>query len=128
MTTESTSVTGVARLTGEEMLGNAIAHTLQAPPRERAALFERLTREIIAVTTAPGSEMRPWTCFVHDGTDGSRVFRGGLGLSIVVDPEGRLWRARTYEDFDTTYAITPTSCEIATMTPKYAEMREYLPR
>jgi hypothetical protein len=118
----------VSDLTGEEMLGSAIAQTLRAPAAQRAALFEQLTREIGAVTTAPGAELRPWVCFVHDGTDGSRVFRSGVGLSIVIDPDGRLWRARTYEDFDTTHDITPTSCEIATMTPKYAEMREYLPR
>jgi hypothetical protein len=122
-----TTARRLAGETGEEMLGNAIALTLQAAPGERAGLFERLLDEIAAVMT-PESGLRPWMYSVNDGTDGSRVFRSGIGLSIVVDPEGRLWRARTYEDFDTTYTITPRTCEIATMTPKYAEMREYLPR
>lgn len=112
---------------GEEMLGKAIALTLQVPPRERADLFERLVGEIVAIVAAD-SGMRPWTCSVHPGLDGSRVFRGGTGLSLVVDPHGRLWRARSYEDFDTTYTITPTSCEIATLTPHYDQMREYVVR
>jgi hypothetical protein len=114
--------------TGEEMLRQAIARVLAASPQERADLLERLTGEIAAVTTAPGSGRRPWTCSVHAGTDGSRIFRGGLGYSIVVDPQGRLWRAGTVEDFATTYAITPTSCEIVAMQPNYAQMREYKSR
>jgi hypothetical protein len=69
--------------------------------------------------------MKPWTCSIHDGTDGSRIFRGGVGSSLVIDPQGRLWRARSYEDFETTYTITPNSCEIATLTPIYTQMREY---
>jgi hypothetical protein len=111
---------------GEEMLGKAIVLTLQALPQDRATLFERLTREIISIVSNAGSAMRPWTCTVHDGTDGSRIFSGGIGSSVVIDPNGRLWRARTYEDFETTYDITPTSCEIASMTPVYTHMREYL--
>jgi hypothetical protein len=112
---------------GEERFSQAIAVTLQAPPSERAALFERLANEIAAVTTVSGSGLRPWVCSVHDGTDGSRIFRGGVGASLVIDPDGRLWRARSLEDFQTTYIITPTSCEIDTLTPDYREMREYLP-
>jgi hypothetical protein len=112
---------------GEEMLGKAIVLTLQALPQDRAKLFERLTREIISIVSNVGSCMRPWTCTVHEGTDGSRIFSGGIGSSVVIDPNGRLWRARTYEDFETTYDITPTSCEIASMTPVYKDMREYLP-
>jgi hypothetical protein len=113
---------------GEEMLSKAIALTLQTPTQDRAELFELLMREIVAVTSHPNSGMKPWTCFVHHGTDGSRIFRGGIGSSIVVDPQGRLWRARTYEDFETTYTITATSCEIATMKPNYSLMREYVIR
>jgi hypothetical protein len=111
----------------EEMLSKAIAITLEAPAPDRAELFELLMQEIASVTT-PDSGMKPWVCFVHDGTDGSRIFRGGIGTSVVVDPQGRLWRARTYEDFETTYTITATSCEIATMTPNYSLMREYVIR
>jgi hypothetical protein len=113
--------------TGEAMLGQAIRRALAAPPAERPDLLEQLTAEI-AVTTAPGSGLRPWTCAVHRGTDGSRIFVGGIGFSIVVDPQGRLWRAGTHEDFETTYRITETSCEIVAMEPKYGQMREYLPR
>lgn len=113
---------------GDEMLSKAIAITLKAPAPRRAELFELLMKEIVAITAEPDSGMKPWTCFVHDGTDGSRIFRGGIGTSIVVDAEGRLWRARTYEDFETTYTITTASCEIATMRPIYSQMREYISR
>jgi hypothetical protein len=119
---------GIFAPSGEEMLSKAIALTLQTPAPDRAELFESLTQEIVAIVSASDSGMKPWTCFVHRGTDGSRIFRGGIGLSIVIDPQGRLWRARTYEDFETTYTITSTSCEIATMKPNYTLMREYVLR
>jgi len=112
----------------EELLGRAIARTLQAPPQDRADLFERLTREITTLASAPDSGMKPWTSTVRTGTDGSRIFSGGIGYSIVIDPQGRLWRAGTHEDFETTWEITPTSCEISSMSPRYGQMREYLPR
>lgn len=112
----------------EEMLGRAIARALQAPPQDRAALFERLTREITAAASAPDSGMKPWTCTSRIGTDGSRIFSGGIGYSIVIDPQGRMWRAGTHEDFETTWELTPTSCEVSSMSPKYGQMREYLPR
>ena len=118
---------GISNSPGEEMLGTAIAITLQAPAQDRAELFELLMQEIVAFVSASNSD-KPWTYFVHEGTDGSRVFRGGTGLCLVVDPDGRLWRARTYEDFETTYTITDTSCEIATMKPNYSLMREYVVR
>lgn len=113
--------------TAEEMLNKAIALTLAVSPDCRANLFEQLVRDIVAIVSA-NPEMRPWNYTVYDGTDGSRVFCGGIGLSLVIDPDGRLWRARTYEDFETTYILTPTSCEVASMRPKYEAMREYLPR
>lgn len=112
---------------GEAPLGEAIAATLGAPLGERPALFARLAREIEAWVAANAPE-HPWTCTEHRGTDGSHVFRGGAGHSLVIDPEGRLWRARNYEDFETTYDLTPTTCTIATLTPLYGQMREYLPR
>jgi hypothetical protein len=108
------------------MLGAAIASTLQAPPAQRPDLFLRLVREIEACLAAQPQE-RPWTCTVLTGTDGSRVFRGGVGHSLVIDADGRLWRARSYEDFETTYTITQDSCEIASLTPLYPQMREYRP-
>ena len=113
---------------GVEMLSTAIAITLRTPTHDRAAIFELLMQEIVAITSEPKFGMKPWTCFVHNGTDGSRIFRGGTGTSIVIDPEGRLWRARTYEDFETTYTITVRSCEIGTMKPNYSLMREYVIR
>ena len=111
---------------GEKPLSGAIRRTLVAPPQDRAALFERLAREIeLLVMAMPDN--RPWTCTTYTGTDGSSVFRGGVGHSLVIDPAGRLWRARSYEDFLTTYTITPTTCVIASLTPLYSQMREYLP-
>jgi hypothetical protein len=109
---------------GEEMFSKAIAWTLNAPPDKRLELFERLLEEIVTIVSA-NPEMRPWKYDQHAGSDGSRIFSGGIGLSLVVDTEGRLWRGRTYEDFETTYTITATSCEVESMTPKYEQMREY---
>jgi len=109
------------------MLSRAIATTLAAPPGERARIFGELVCEIEAYMAAHPAE-RPWTCTVFRGTDGSHVFRGGVGHSLVIDPAGRLWRARSYEDFDTTYAFADGDCTIATLTPRYAQMREYTPR
>ena len=111
----------------DAMLGAAIAHVLDAPFAERAERFLRQVREIEAFMAAHPDE-RPWTCTVWTGTDGSRIFRGGVGHSLVIDVQGRLWRARSYEDFQTEYAFTQNTCEIASLTPLYAQMREYLPR
>jgi hypothetical protein len=106
------------------MFSKAIALTLEASPDERLELFERLLEEIVTIVSA-NPEMRPWKFDQHTGSDGSRIFSGGIGLSLVVDTEGRLWRGRTYEDFETTFRITATSCEVESMTPKYEQMREY---
>ncbi|MBI4903398.1 MAG: hypothetical protein HY820_07180 [Acidobacteria bacterium] len=112
---------------GEACLSEAIRQTLAAPPAQRAALFEELVRAIEGTVSAtcPG---HPWTCQIYDGLDGSRIFRGGIGTSLVIDPDGRLWRARSYEDFETTYRIENNACEIETLCPLYAQMRQYLPR
>jgi hypothetical protein len=118
---------GVVTSPADGMLGRAIAETLKAPAAERARLFEQFVREIEAFMIAHPAE-RPWTCSIYTGTDGSRVFRGGVGHSLVIDVSGRLWRARSYEDFETTYMLTDHSCEIDRLTPLYAQMREYLPR
>jgi len=109
------------------MLSNAIAQTLDAAPAERADLFNRLVRNIEDFMAQHPDE-RPWTCRLFAGTDGSSIFRGGVGHSLVIDPAGRLWRARSYEDFETTYRFTATTCEIDTLTPLYAQMFEYRPR
>jgi len=106
------------------MLSRAIAETLEAPLAERADLFNRLVRDIEDFM-ARHPEERPWTCRLYIGTDGSSIFRGGVGHSLVIDPAGRLWRARSYEDFETTYAFIGASCEIDTLTPIYAQMFEY---
>ncbi len=118
---------GVLIPPGERPLGEAIAEVLRTPPQERVGLFELRVREIQSFIEANHPE-QPWTCLVYRGTDSSHIFRGGVGHSLVIDPEGRLWRARSYEDFDTTYDITDKSCTIATLTPLYHQMRQYFPQ
>lgn len=118
---------GVLTSAAEPMLSAAIAQTLAAPAASRARLFARLVAEV-EVFMAAHPEERPWTCKVYRGTDGSTIFRGGVGHSLVIDLEGRLWRARSYEDFATTYGPIERSCEIETLTPLYAQMREYRAR
>ncbi len=109
---------------GEEMFHEAIALTLEAPPDKRVELVERLLQEIVIIVSR-NPNMRPWKYEMHAGTDGSRIFSGGVGLSLVVDPQGQLWRARTYEDFDTRHKIVGTTCLVESMTPKYEQMRKY---
>jgi hypothetical protein len=111
----------------DAMLGQALTETLAAPPAQRVHLFSHLVLGIEEFM-AQHPEERPWTCTRYSGTDGSSIFRGGVGHSLVIDSEGRLWRARSYEDFETTYFFSGTSCEIDTLTPIYAQMREYLQR
>lgn len=125
--TTSGLVSGVVTSPADRMLGDAIAQTLEAPPGDRAQLFARLVRNIEDFMAAHPAE-RPWTCSIYTGTDGSHIFRGGVGHSLVIDPAGRLWRARSYEDFATTYRFVGRACEIDQLTPLYAQMREYLPR
>jgi hypothetical protein len=116
---------GVLSSPADSMLSKAIANTLRAPAAKRARLFMDLVREIEQfMATHP--EERPWTCAIYNGTDHSMIFRGGGGHSLVIDATGRLWRARSYEDFDTTYRFTDRSCEIDNLTPLYAQMREYV--
>jgi hypothetical protein len=109
------------------MLRRAISETLKAPASDRALLFEQLVRDIENYMAAHPEE-RPWTCAVYTGTDGSRIFRGGVGHSLVIDRDGRLWRARSYEDFETTYTFSEGTCEIGALTPLFEQMREYQPR
>jgi hypothetical protein len=113
---------GVLTSPADAMLRDAIDAALRADPRERADLFARLLREIEDFMRNRPEE-RPWKHEVFTGTDGSRVFRGGTGRAIVIDAEGRMWRGRSYEDFDTTYSITATSCTVDTITPRYEEMQ-----
>jgi hypothetical protein len=118
---------GVLTSPADPILSRAIAAALQAPAGERARLFTDLVREIEDFMAAHPQE-RPWSCTVYAGTDGSTIFRGGVGHSLVIDPDGRLWRARSYEDFETAYRLTESSCEIETLTPLYGQMREYRPK
>lgn len=118
---------GVLTSPADGMLSRAIAQTLEAPPADRADLFARLVRNIEDFMTEHPQE-RPWTCRLYIGTEGASIFRGGVGHSLVIDSAGRLWRARSYEDFDTTYRFVGASCEIDTLTPLYGQMVEYRPR
>ena len=120
--THSELRSGVLSSPADAMLSEAIGATLQMQPEARAEHFQRLVLAIQAFMAAHPEE-RPWTCTFFTGTDGSRVFRGGVGHSLVVDVAGRLWRARSYEDFLTTHTLTETTCEIATLTPLYSQMR-----
>jgi hypothetical protein len=126
MTYDANLQSGVLYSPADEMLTRAISETLRAPASDRARLFEQLVREIESHMAAHPQE-RPWTCTIYTGTDGSRIFRGGLGHSLVIDPNGRLWRARSYEDFNTTYTFSNGNCEISTLTPLFDQMREYQP-
>ena len=116
---------GVLTSPADPLLADAIARTLRAPAADRAALFANLVRNIETFMAARPQE-RPWTCKIYRGSEGSAIFRGGVGHSLVIDPVGRLWRARSYEDFETTYVFAGSSCDIDTLTPIYAQMREYL--
>ena len=118
---------GVLTSAADPMLSEAIAQTLRAPAAERAKLFTDLVAKI-EIFMAAHPEERPWTCKVYRGTDGSAIFRGGVGHSLVIDDAGRLWRARSYEDFETTYLFNGSIYEIDTLTPIYSQMREYDPR
>lgn len=115
---------GVLTSPADPMLADAIAATLAAAPAGRATLFRERVRAIEAYMAAHPEE-RPWTCTVYTGTDGSTIFRGGVGHSLVIDGAGRLWRARSHEDFATTWRFTADSCVIDTLTPLYQQMREY---
>ena len=108
-------------------LSDAIRQTLAAPVQQRTTIFEKLARDIETMVGQTCPE-HPWTYQVYDGIDGSRIFRGGVATSLVIDPEGRLWRGRNYEDFETTWRIEGNTCEIETLRPLYSQMREYLPR
>ena len=118
---------GVLTPPADAMLADAIAQTLASMPRERTRVFGDRVREIERYMIAH-PECRPWTCTVYRGTDGGTIYRGGVGHSLVIDNDGRLWRARSYEDFATTYRFAASTCEIDTLTPRYAQMREYAPR
>ncbi len=125
-TTAETLQSAILTSPAEPMLRRAIARTLAAPPAQRERLFTELVQKIVDFMAARPEE-RPWTCTIFRGLDGSTVFRGGVGHSLVIDPRGRLFRARSYEDFLTTYLFTDKTCEIRTLAPLYAQMREYRP-
>lgn len=127
MTPDAELQSGILYSPADEMLSHAIRDTLQAPAGDRVHLFEKLVRDIESALIAHPVG-RPWTCLVYTGTDGSRIFRGGVGHSLVIDTEGRLWRGRSYEDFETTYVFTEGRCEIGTLTPLFHQMRQCLPR
>jgi hypothetical protein len=105
----------------DAMVRDAIATTCRAEPHARAELFERLLREIEAFMRLHPKELA-FRVIAYSGTDGSRIFRSRDGRSIVIDPAGAMWRARSYEDFDTTYTSPESGCRIETLTPRYEQM------
>src|SRR5437868_8885683 len=125
MTQNATLQSAVRSSPADAMLGRAISETLRAPASDRARLFEQLVGEIERFMAAH-PQARSWSCEVYTGTDGSRIFRGGVGHSLVIDRAGRLWRGRSYEDFETTYCISEGRCEIDTLRPLFEQLREYV--
>lgn len=115
---------GVVTSPADSLLSQAIALALAAPADCRATLFLASVHQIQETLAAQAGE-RPWTCRHYLGTDGSHIFRGGVGHSLVIDPAGQLWRARSYEDFETTYRLESGTCEIASLRPLYEQMRRY---
>ncbi len=111
---------------GSLMFKKAIWLTLQEVPLNRAFFFDNLAKYIQENALYEEDSNKTWTYQLIVGTDGSHIFKGGIGFSLVVDPTGRIWRAATLEDFETTYTVTTNSCEIATMTPIYVNMKEYV--
>jgi hypothetical protein len=117
---------GVLTSPADGLLREAIAAALGMPPDERARFLAGRLQAIKDFMDERPQE-RPWTFTEFTGTDGCRIFRGGVGHSLVVDPDGTVWRARSYEDFETTYTITETECHIASLTPLYRDMRRCMP-
>src|SRR5689334_5807863 len=112
MTQNANLQSGVLTSPADAMLSRAISATLRAASSNRARLFEQFVSEIESYMAAHPEE-RPWSCVLYIGTDGSRIFRGGVGHSLVIDGEGRLWRGRSYEDFETTYRLREGRYEIS---------------
>ena len=50
---------------------------------------ERFNLTVVSLDLAR-VRLHSWTCTVFTGTDGSWVFRGGVGHSLVIDPAGRI--------------------------------------
>ena len=121
-----TLTSGVLTSPADGLLREAIETTLRAEPQARGELFAQLLGEIEEFMKQHPQE-RPWTYSMFIATDGSRIFRGTTGRSIVIDRSGAMWRARSYEDFDTTYAIAGNECRITSLTPHYEQMRRYSP-
>ena len=119
-----TLTSGVVTSPADALLSRAIDTALRAEPPARAELFAQLLGEIEAFMKQHPEE-RPWTYAIFAGTDGSAIFRGGTGQSIVIDPAGAMWRARSLEDFDTAYDLSNNECRIASLTPLYETMRQY---
>ena len=115
---------GLLTSPADALLREAIATTLRAEAGTRVEVCTRLLLAIEDYMRERPAE-RPWTCTIYRGTDGSTIYRGGIGHSLVIDPAGTLWKARSYEDFDTRYRFVGSDCLIDSLTPKYAEMKRY---
>ena len=124
MSEEETLHSCVSWSPADDLLRDAIQTALRADPPARGELFARLLDDIEAYMKQRPEE-RPWTYTAFVGTDGSRIFRGAVGRSIVIDPAGTMWRARSYEDFDTAYEIAGNECRIVALTPIYETMQRY---
>jgi hypothetical protein len=121
---DTTLSSSVSTSPADALLSQAITTALCADPSIRGELFARLLADIASCMQDVPLE-RPWTFEALSGTDGSRIFRGQTGRSIVVDPLGMLWKARSYEDFHIEYVIEHWTCSIASITPNYEFMQPY---
>lgn len=94
-----------------QMLAEAIQH-LRSLPRnatQRADAFEALARQI---DTSTGGA---WQAARGDGTDGSQIFIGRQGESLVVAPDGSIYRGAIGRGIN----ITPNG-----LRPDYSSLKQ----
>lgn len=71
-----------------KMLGEAIGKVKAAPPAGRAALMDDLIDEILEVDGGKSG----WTATKASGPQGERLYIGGAGRTIVIDPKGQMFK------------------------------------
>jgi hypothetical protein len=69
------------------MLGEAVGRLKRAPPGERGALLDRYIKEILDTDQGKSG----WSANKMPTTDGSTMYTGGAGRTVVVDPAGEVY-------------------------------------